>query len=52
MIKVIFNYYFMKILNLLDVFSPRCKTIIISHNAESHFLKVIKLCPNFKLFKS
>ena len=42
MSKVIFEYYLMKILNSLHFFSPRCRTIATSHNAESRFSKVIK----------
>ena len=43
MIGTLFQYYFMKILNFLDVFSMRCRTLAMSHNAEACFLKVIKI---------
>ena len=44
MVGTMFQYYFMKILNLLDVILPRCRTLTMSHNTESRFfLKVIKI---------
>ena len=43
MVGVIFQYYFMKILNLFDLFSPRCRTLTMSHNPKSRISKVKKL---------
>ena len=35
-VRVIFQYYFMKIFNLLDVSSSLCKTLIMSHIIQTY----------------